>query len=150
MLQPNAFGWEKDWLTRKSHARSRGSFRLRVKPVEVQACQHDAADMRERSKSLQHMNIVWAACFLMFSAKLQNKQCSACASMAALHGVLKGKVHTNGERGSNRACAAREVHDSCWHNKNQTPRRNVPSSARSLPVGGRSIPLLVPFRSRLF
>ena len=89
-------------FTRISQAQVCGSLRLRVKPVEMQAPQHNEADMGEMSASLQCMTIIWTAFCLVFSAKLQCKQCSACASMATSHADLTVRTKQMGNEAQGR------------------------------------------------
>ena len=78
-----------------------------MKPVEMQAPQHDAADMGEKSESLQCMTIIWTAFCLVFSVKLQSKQFSACASVASSD-VLRVRAKQMGNEAQARHGGRRE------------------------------------------
>ena len=130
------FGWKWDWLTRRSQAQM-----LRVGPVEMH--QHDAADMEEKSESLQRMKIIWAAFLWVFSAKMQSKQCSACASVATSHDVLRARPMQMGNEAKGMRMPA--THGNC-HGGEATPRR-----VRPQPHQGRlrSTPLVTICNSRV-
>ena len=130
------FGWKWDRLTRISLAQVCGSLMLRVGPVEMH--QHDAADMEEKSESLQRMKIIWAAFLWVFSAKMQSKQCSACALMATSHDVLTVRTKQMGNEAQARRGGQRE--SSCMtcrqptatnrqHNRNEPPKESQAGGA---------------------